>query len=103
MPKEDTQYKNKFADEDILALMSPVVPIAIAEIAKELGCVKNTANAYLRDMEKRGLIKKLHITGGSFGWLLATPMFEDVVNEEGMVKVGKKYQGKKVKIIILEG
>lgn len=102
MPKSDTQYKNKFTDEDILDLISTENPISIAAIAKELGCVKNTASAYLRDMEKRGLIKRLYITGGSFGWIRSTPTFEAVVTEEGLVLVGKEHKGKKVKIIILE-
>lgn len=57
-------FEKKFTDEDVLSIISNQ-PKTTAVIMSKLGCHRNTANGYLRRLEKKGKIKKIQIEGST--------------------------------------
>lgn len=98
--------KDGYTKEDFLEVLLPNKPRSVALIMGEIGCAKNTAKKYLRELEAAGLAEKMHIEGSTFGWVAVDPIktidVEGVVNENGLLYVDKRYAGMPVKLRIIE-
>jgi len=51
-------FEQKFKPETILAVLDTHTPKTMTQIAKECGCVRNTAARILKGLEQQGLVKE---------------------------------------------
>lgn len=86
-----------YTKEDFLGVLLSNKPRSVALIVSKIGCAKNTAKKYLRELEAAGLAEKVHIEGASYGWVRADPeksiAVEGKVDENGILRIDPKYAG----------
>lgn len=96
-------FEQKFKPETILAVLDTHTPKTMTQIAKECGCVRNTAARILKGLEQQGLVKQIQIKGSNnHAWVKVVNVFETegLINDSGCACVGNEYAGMKFKITI---
>lgn len=97
-------FEQKYTKDDVLAVMSTNTPKTITLITGDLGCVRNTALKFLRELEKEGKVKQVEVAGGTNrAWVkVQGKEIEGYIDQEGCLRVDQEYAGKKFKITILD-
>jgi len=96
-------FEQKFKPETILAVLDTHTSKTMTQIAKECGCVRNTAARILKGLEQQGLVKQVQIKGSNNrAWVHVMDVYETegLINELGSACVGNEYAGMKFKITI---